>query len=47
MVTTAKEHCGATPEMAAHVAHLAEAQHQLDEELAHVANLRRELEHAE
>ena len=38
---------GRTPEMAARLAHVAEAQHQLDDELTHVASLRRELEHAE
>jgi chaperonin cofactor prefoldin len=37
----------ATPEMAAHLAHVAEAQHELEDELTHVADLRRELEHAE
>jgi type II secretory pathway component PulF len=47
MVTTAKGTAGATPEMAAHVAHVAEAQHELDDELTHIADLRRELEHAE
>jgi chaperonin cofactor prefoldin len=38
---------GATPEVAAHLAHVAEAQQDLQDELTHVADLRRELEHAE
>ena len=46
-MTTAKSAAGATPEMAARLTHVAEAQRHLDDELSHVAGLRRELEHAE
>ena len=46
-MTTTTGTAGPTPELAAHVALVAEAQHELDDELTHIADLRREWEHAE
>jgi uncharacterized phage infection (PIP) family protein YhgE len=43
-VTTANSAAGASPEVAAHLAHVTEAQHQLDDELTHVAEAQHQLD---
>ena len=43
-MTTANSAAGASPEVAAHLAHVTEAQHQLDDELTQVAEAQRRLD---